>query len=1305
MNSLCSYSKIKLKSPVKRLNAVISVMLALVMVLGMLPLSALAAETSGGGATDGDGTMIDNIITNTHLAFNQYETFYYLESEEFYYNDHLVEFISGTQFTAGGTTYNLKNQKVEIAVTVDDDTATVKFVPNIALPIGTIAGQWNSGSGGTRYIYYKSDIPGQPEVHSANNNYNTITITGLTSGTYHLTDGSFFEKANPFSPGTNLGKGVVTEAYFGRLPDVTITVATQSMPAQLDYVPDDFENNLWLQYNFKELKTGETAAIYPRRVEQAFTDIINNNVERPNFNFEIVEGDSISLDLTRTALCTNSAWRDRATVTAVKPGVTIVKVTYDAFTHSGGKVFPACSEVNAAYVAFSVTDETNTGISINFNDLLTSYDTVYFTGDYVNYAISPIITGAVTIEVTCNGVPVTGNNGSYDMPLQNMQNIVAIKATNADGQNKYSYKMIDARLIEINVVNKYNPGKAIAAGDIATVSFKGITLPVYKLATIYNPILGSSSYVQYTSTIGTFQGRSAQYDLATRNSFDVLFANAGVYTFTNGRIYEAWYGDALGSDKNKEGIGNANLNAATNTGWFSVMPDFTINVEASEIELEDTYDPVTGWFTIYNPDGYLLIKLEALLDKTFGEDVSKGSINAAQRPRGYTYNEVTKLRIVGATTSADFIGTSTQTQDYGMRRNWGGGLPSDNPVTRLNNLQELDLSGITLINLPTAAFWPLPSLTTLKLPVGVSFPTGTIIGDGLEVFRGCTALTTVVCGDVPLAVGVLDLSGSSTTTFRRSAATSFNRFTKVVFPNNSDGIQIVDSGTGNPLSFPTAKEIVFLGKVNYIGNSYAFFTSSTLETVVFMYDTAPGSISDNSFSAKPVAYVPDPSSGGYELESFTKFFSSVKPLTVDTTKLVVTIAEAEALTENDYLTVAKWTTMQTALTNAITTLNGVAGSPESEWPAQRVTVETALFELRAAINALVYVGDLNAVIDRAELFNATDFTSDSWAIFDGALAGAKLLLEDDSVDQEVVDMTVFALEVAIDGLVEFVPADKIELIAAIEKAEGLVEAEYTTETWTPFVAALQGAQLVAENYYATQMQVNEAKNTLTVTMNNLLKLDVTGDIVVTFRLIGSTLSDGEIMFMFDDFENFPDYKGAEYQTWIATKTYVMSEGASIYDLFVTALADAGLAYVGAESNYVSAIFAPDCLGGYKLAEIANGPLSGWMYTVNGVHPGYGLKEQPLHDGDVVIWHYVNDFLYEVEDWFYGSLGDSTMWSKWLEASDVDPLKPIVYGDVNGDGVVNRFDQTVLNQYFSGTLSVGAVFIMANADVNGDGVFN
>ena len=128
-----------------------------------------------------------------------------------------------------------------------------------------------------------------------------------------------------------------------------------------------------------------------------------------------------------------------------------------------------------------------------------------------------------------------------------------------------------------------------------------------------------------------------------------------------------------------------------------------------------------------------------------------------------------------------------------------------------------------------------------------------------------------------------------------------------------------------------------------------------------------------------------------------------------------------------------------------------------------------------------------------------------------------------------------------------------------------------------------------------------------------------------------------------------------YVTWISTTSYTLSEGATVYDLFVKATAQAGIRSVGADNNYVETIFAPSTLGGYELSEFTNGRRSGWMYTINGSHPGFGLKEQKLRDGDVVIWHYVNDYSYEVADWFsegqWQALGDGTYYNGWLKAPD------------------------------------------------------
>jgi uncharacterized protein len=154
-------------------------------------------------------------------------------------------------------------------------------------------------------------------------------------------------------------------------------------------------------------------------------------------------------------------------------------------------------------------------------------------------------------------------------------------------------------------------------------------------------------------------------------------------------------------------------------------------------------------------------------------------------------------------------------------------------------------------------------------------------------------------------------------------------------------------------------------------------------------------------------------------------------------------------------------------------------------------------------------------------------------------------------------------------------------------------------------------------------------------------------ITVTMRLIGAEKATKDV-----DLGKTPAYL-PDYVTWIATTSYTLDKGVTVYDLWTTATADAGIRSRGAENNYVETVYAPE---GYALSEFTNGPRSGWMYTINGRHPGFGLKEQGLADGDVVIWHYVNDYSYEVHDWFGGddrwpSLGDGTYYSLWLKAPD------------------------------------------------------
>ena len=221
-------------------------------------------------------------------------------------------------------------------------------------------------------------------------------------------------------------------------------------PEDINNVPDDFENDLWLQYDFKEMKVGDKAEIYPRRIPQIVGSSINNDVHRPNFNFEIIEGDSVELS-------TNDS-TDKSIVTAKKEGTTIVKVTYDETVYEN-KTYGASSKVNTAYVVFTVANE-ESNMTISTDIKQTSYDTIYFAeGNSTPLDFSVNTTNAKSVKVTCNNEELKEVDGKYRANLKNRSNIIGVVATNEKGETKTYYKVVDARKVEIDIYNKSQPRK------------------------------------------------------------------------------------------------------------------------------------------------------------------------------------------------------------------------------------------------------------------------------------------------------------------------------------------------------------------------------------------------------------------------------------------------------------------------------------------------------------------------------------------------------------------------------------------------------------------------------------------------------------------------------------------------------------------------------------------------------------------------------------------------------------------------------------------------------------------------------
>ena len=96
------------------------------------------------------------------------------------------------------------------------------------------------------------------------------------------------------------------------------------------------------------------------------------------------------------------------------------------------------------------------------------------------------------------------------------------------------------------------------------------------------------------------------------------------------------------------------------------------------------------------------------------------------------------------------------------------------------------------------------------------------------------------------------------------------------------------------------------------------------------------------------------------------------------------------------------------------------------------------------------------------------------------------------------------------------------------------------------------------------------------------------------------------------------------QTWISAKRYEVSKDATVKDLLELALSENGMSCGNPTGNYVKYI----TRNGVRIGEFTNGSLSGWMYTLNGAHSALGVAEQKLKDGDVVIFHYTDDYTKE-----------------------------------------------------------------------------
>ncbi len=225
-------------------------------------------------------------------------------------------------------------------------------------------------------------------------------------------------------------------------------------------------------------------------------------------------------------------------------------------------------------------------------------------------------------------------------------------------------------------------------------------------------------------------------------------------------------------------------------------------------------------------------------------------------------------------------------------------------------------------------------------------------------------------------------------------------------------------------------------------------------------------------------------------------YVEVEPETVNKDALNAAIEEAERKAEADY-TAESWEAFARALEAA-------KGAAADETAAQEA-VDDATALLNAAMAALVAatpeppVADvnkdaLNALIAEGETYTRSNYTEESWVVFDSALADAQAVAVNEAATQEEVDAAAAQLEAAMEALVANTPEppvveiDKDALNALIAEAETYEPSGYTEESWAVFELALEEARTAAEKETVTQEEVNAAAAQLEAAMEALVQI-------------------------------------------------------------------------------------------------------------------------------------------------------------------------------------------------------------------------
>ena len=171
-------------------------------------------------------------------------------------------------------------------------------------------------------------------------------------------------------------------------------------------------------------------------------------------------------------------------------------------------------------------------------------------------------------------------DGTVTVLLKDGYNPIEVTA-DYEGKTVTQVYGLKGKVIDYTLSNVTRPGQEPRLGDTVDLKITGLSVPVYKILRIYNPM--GPHFVYFTDDLPQqyrLKGNNDQYHIGTMR---IVLTGSGTINLTGGYIFETWMGSKLGSELTQ---GNTGEIAPQQEYVFSVLPDLSFEVA--------DYDGYTG---------------------------------------------------------------------------------------------------------------------------------------------------------------------------------------------------------------------------------------------------------------------------------------------------------------------------------------------------------------------------------------------------------------------------------------------------------------------------------------------------------------------------------------------------------------------------------------------------------------------------------------------------------------------------------------------------------------------------------------